>query len=181
MLITKFGRARIYDGYYMITSRKEGNCGKYLHRLVWEDHYQKPIPEGYVIHHINGDKLDNEIQNLDCIKSDKHRSLHMKGKNNPMYGKFHSEETKRKLSEVNKGENNPFYGKHHSKETKRKLSEVQKGEKSQHWKNYARVVKYGFVNGKRNYAIKYEGKRIKCSINKEKLEKICNEINKGVI
>ena len=31
----------------------------------------------------------------------------MSGKNNPMYGKHHTEETKKKLSEANKGENNP--------------------------------------------------------------------------
>jgi group I intron endonuclease len=42
-----------------------------------------------------------------------------KGENNPNYGNH-------KLA----GENNPFYGKHHSEETKRKLSQLAKGRKS---------------------------------------------------
>ena len=33
------------------------------HVLVWEQHYG-PVPEGYELHHINGDKLDNRIENL---------------------------------------------------------------------------------------------------------------------
>ena len=34
-----------------------------------------------------------------------------------------SDKTKRKMSKANKGKNNPMYGKHHSEETKRKISE----------------------------------------------------------
>jgi len=40
------------------------------------------------------------------------------GKNNPMYGKSHSEETKIFLKECNAGENNPMFGKHHTNESK---------------------------------------------------------------
>ena len=50
-----------------------------------------------------------------------------KGENNPFYGKHHSAETRKKLSEINKGkhtgEDNPFYGKHHAAETRKKLSD----------------------------------------------------------
>jgi len=52
------------------------------------------------------------------------------GKNSPMLGKTHSEETRKKLSEIGKklvGDNNPFFGKTHSENTKQKLSEAQKG------------------------------------------------------
>ena len=49
------------------------------------------------------------------------------GSGNPFYGKHHTEEQKRKLSELRKGENNYFYGKHHTEEQKRKLSEAMKG------------------------------------------------------
>jgi len=41
--------------------------------------------------------------------------------------KYHSGETKRKISESRKGEKNPLYGKHHSEETKRKISSALKG------------------------------------------------------
>ena len=42
-------------------------------------------------------------------------------------GRHHSEDTCKKLSELNKGENNPMYGKHLSEDHKKKLSEVNKG------------------------------------------------------
>ena len=75
------------------------------------------------------------------------------GKKNGMFGKTHTEENRKKFSEINKGntyrngkkasdetrqkmsENaklkigvkNPFYGKHHSEETKEKIKEKSKG------------------------------------------------------
>lgn len=51
------------------------------------------------------------------------------GDTNPFYGKHHSDEARRKISESHRGrtgELNPFYGKHHSEETKLLLS-VTKG------------------------------------------------------
>lgn len=47
-LITPFGRARLTNGYYQITSRNE-NSKKLLHRLIWESYYNTKIPKGYVI------------------------------------------------------------------------------------------------------------------------------------
>jgi len=44
-------------------------------------------------------------------------------------GKTSSEETKRKISELNTGEKHPFFGKTHSDETKRKIGEALKGKK----------------------------------------------------
>lgn len=61
------------------------------------------------------------------LTKSEHRRLHMEGVNHPFYSKHHSDETKRKLSEVNKGENNSMYGRHHSVDTKRKMSEALKG------------------------------------------------------
>lgn len=52
------------------------------------------------------------------------------GENNPMFGKTHPIETRRKISENHadvSGENNPNYGKPCSNETRQKLSELRKG------------------------------------------------------
>lgn len=51
------------------------------------------------------------------------------GKNNPRYGKKHTDEWKQKLSEMNSGEGNPFYGKTHSEKTRQKWSEKRVGVK----------------------------------------------------
>lgn len=76
---TKYGNATINGkGHLRITSKKEGYHGKLLHRLIWEDFYGKSIPDTCVIHHLNGNKTDNRIQNLQCCDKRKHMSLHMK-------------------------------------------------------------------------------------------------------
>ena len=38
----------------------------YVHRKVWEEHHG-PIPSGMHIHHINGIKDDNRIENLELV------------------------------------------------------------------------------------------------------------------
>lgn len=50
------------------------------------------------------------------------------GDRNHRYGKHHSDETRRKISEANRGERNYGYGKHLSEEHKKKLSESKIGD-----------------------------------------------------
>lgn len=42
------------------------------HRLVWEREYNQTLPDGWVIHHINGKRDDNRIDNLLALPKGKH-------------------------------------------------------------------------------------------------------------
>ena len=52
------------------------NVGK-MHRYVWEVE-KGDIPDGHDIHHIDGDKANNHISNLDCISHSEHSIIHNK-------------------------------------------------------------------------------------------------------
>jgi len=127
--------------------------------------------DGYCIHHIDGNKLNDNISNLEKLTLKEHAKLHSMGKNNNMYGKQHSletrkkmsgshigfrhtEEAKRKMSErrINyRGENHPLYGTHPSEETKSKISKSLKGNKS-------RLGKYHTEETKRKMSLVHMGK-----------------------
>ena len=57
------------------------------HRHVWEQNYGK-IPDGWQIHHINGDTLDNRIENLQALSNTNHQKLHNRLRKRDKYGKF---------------------------------------------------------------------------------------------
>lgn len=136
VLHTKWGVAkRNNQNYYQISTRKEGNNKKYLHRLIYEDFWGVKLPTEIHIHHKNGDKSDNCILNLEALSPAEHNSKHCKEGGHPRLGKTHSEETRKKISESKKGDKNPLYGKHHSKETLHKMS------KAQNTTGYFRVIK----------------------------------------
>lgn len=48
---------------------------KSVHRLVWET-FVGPITEGYDVHHKNGNKKDNRLENLCLIELHRHRKMH---------------------------------------------------------------------------------------------------------
>lgn len=98
--------------------------------------------------------IDTEYYNKMCKKSrlywtDEKRSERSElysGENHPMYGKHHSEESKKKMREARikfhqehpdfmLGENNPMYGKHHTEERKKMMSEKMK----EYWTDEKRI------------------------------------------
>ena len=56
------------DGYKQFKAYHEGGCTTphYVHRFVWEQ-FMSDIPKGYQINHINEDKTDNRLENLELV------------------------------------------------------------------------------------------------------------------
>ena len=80
---TKFGNGhQRTDGYIQITSGHYK--GKLLHRLIYEEVYGS-IPKGYAIHHIDGDKTNNNPGNLMLLSKSNHHKLHMNKTNHPRW------------------------------------------------------------------------------------------------
>ena len=43
------------------------------HLIAWEKYHNEELPQGYVIHHLNGIKDDNRPENLVAMKAGEHR------------------------------------------------------------------------------------------------------------
>lgn len=74
---TEFGVGYLDShGYVIITGtlHKERYLKTY-HRLVYEKYYGK-IPHGYQIHHKDGNKLNNSIDNLEALTPYQHKQKH---------------------------------------------------------------------------------------------------------
>lgn len=54
-----------------------GYCGRQReHILVMENHLQRSLQKGEVVHHLDGDKTNNDISNLDLCSVAEHNACH---------------------------------------------------------------------------------------------------------
>ena len=102
-LTTRYGKCTLNrDGYFKINSGK--NIGKLLHRVIFEEFYKvnldEEFPEGVHIHHIDENRTNNHIWNLEPISPSEHQKMHQTGKNNNNYGKRCSDQQRRKISKA---------------------------------------------------------------------------------
>ena len=59
-------------GYYALSNRNR--C--LLHRYIWMNEVGE-IPEGWDVHHSNGNKSDNHLSNLACLPKSEHAKHHI--------------------------------------------------------------------------------------------------------
>jgi hypothetical protein len=109
------------------------------YRQIWEqangpiltDEQGRP----YEIHHIDGNRKNNDLSNLKCVTVEEHYSIHLQQKD--YYAAFiigqrlnrsieELDEIKKQMSLAKKGKPSSFTGKKHSEESKRKMSESAK-------------------------------------------------------
>jgi len=65
-------RLRLSSDGYLVFGKK-----RYFHREIWKS-FHGEIPKGYHIHHKDGNKLNNSIENLECLSHADHLRLHMR-------------------------------------------------------------------------------------------------------
>lgn len=65
--------------YYLSqsTHNSERRNAKGLHVAIWEFYSGKKVPKGYVIHHKDGNSLNNNYSNLECISRIEHAKKHL--------------------------------------------------------------------------------------------------------
>ncbi len=93
----KNGKTLNWAGYVLVDTNGEQARE---HRLLMEKYLGRELRSNEVVHHLNGKRDDNRIENLVIMDKREHDSEHTKGSKNPFYGKRHSTETKEKIRQA---------------------------------------------------------------------------------
>lgn len=68
---------RKYNGYYQSTTIFEDGKRKWLHQYVWQE-ANGTQPKGWDVHHKDGNKDNNSLDNLELITRSAHQAIHGK-------------------------------------------------------------------------------------------------------
>jgi hypothetical protein len=66
--------------YALIPSHPSANSNGYVleHRVVMENHIGRPLTSNEIVHHKDGNKMNNKIDNLELMLRTEHTSMHSK-------------------------------------------------------------------------------------------------------
>lgn len=64
------------SGYYVCTTTDDMGNRRRLHVEVWQRHYGVRVPPGCVIHHLDWNKSNNNVENLICVSIEEHEKIH---------------------------------------------------------------------------------------------------------
>jgi hypothetical protein len=127
------------SGYY---ASHKGGMNRKLHRYIYEQ-VHGPIPEGFQVHHIDENPLNNSLDNLTVMTIHDHRSYHNKKRGSSW---LHTPESSAKSGAARTGKPHPKWteesrAKHlaarakqvYSEESKKKMSESAKNRPRHPW------------------------------------------------
>lgn len=110
----KFYKVNSGTGYY------KGTGGIWMHRYVYA-YYNGEIPEGYHVHHIDGNPDNNDISNLELLSMHDHLSQHMTEKRKECARQNLDEKARPKACEWHKSEAGKEWHKKHFEDCSREV------------------------------------------------------------